>query len=174
MQSLALLALGFSGVAPLGFGATAPTGGMTASNHFDAPLVRSPSVERQAPASPGIFIPIHKPSHFPFVTIVKDDGKDPSGGWQEAKAKLPFHIYDVPFTLITWYCPLRIGMPIRHRIRGTISPTTAATMSAAVTNNVASGMDFDLPQGVFCHKFFLGVEAAFPSMYPGLGATVAK
>ncbi|MBK9260677.1 MAG: hypothetical protein IPM54_12750 [Polyangiaceae bacterium] len=168
MQLLAVLGLGFSGFAIGGWG-----GGTPASNPFDAPLVRSPLVEPQAPAGAGIFVPIHKPTHFKFVTIVKDDGKGPAGGWQAAKANLPFQKVILPVTLITWYCPLTIGVPIRHSVRGYISPAAAAAMSAAVTNSVASRMNFDLPQGVFCHTFRKGVEAAFPAMYP-VGATVGR
>lgn len=77
--------------------------------------------------------------------------------------------------MITWYCPITIGMPIRHSVVGYISPATAASTSAAVTNSVArimaSGTDYDLPQGIFCDKFRTGVRAAFPAMYP-VGAKV--
>ena len=62
-------------------------------------------------------------------------------------------------------------MPIRHSVKGYISPATAATESAAVTNSVARNMDFDLPQGIFCRKFVTEVKAAFPIMYP-VAATV--
>jgi hypothetical protein len=150
------------------------------SNSFNgdikAPVVRSLSVETRAPAAPGgIFVPIHKPSHFPFVIILKDDGTDKGGGWQEAKANLPFEKFDFP-AAITWYCTITIGMPIRHSVRGYISPATAATMSAAVTNSVAKRMaeskEFNLPQGVFCIRFRKGVETAFPATYPDLGAKV--
>lgn len=142
--------------------------------HFDTPLVSSSSDELQAPSSSGVFVPIHKPSHFPFVVIVADDGQGSAGGWQAAKANLPFQKSTFPVALITWYCPITIHVPIRHKIRGYISPAMAGSMSAAVTNSVASRLDYDLPQGIFCHEFFLGVEAAFPLMYPDLGATVAR
>jgi hypothetical protein len=166
MQLLALLALGLSGLVMGGVGTNTSMIDVSAASHFDAPFVGVPSAG-------GIFVPIHKPSHFPFGVIVPDDGQGKAGGWQAAKANLPFQKIDFP-ALITWYCPLTIGMPIRHRIRGYISPASAAAMSAAVTNSVASSMNFDLPQGVFCHKFYLGVEAAFPLMQPGLGATVSQ
>lgn len=176
MHLLAVLGLGLSGFAVGGLGAGAPisigTGGdVAASNQFDAPLVRASSVERKAPAGAGVFVPLHKAAHFPFATVVKDDGKDGAGGWQAAKANLPFQKMDFPITMITWYCPITIGMPIRHSKLGYISPATAAKMSAAVTNSVASRMDFDLPQGVFCIRFRAGVTAAFPAMY-AVGATV--
>ncbi len=139
------------------------------SAEAEAPEEQAP--ETQAPTGWGIFIPIHKPSDFPFVTIVPDDGQDSSGGWQAAKANLPFTKFNFP-AMITWYCPITIGMPIRHSIRGFISPGAAAAMSAAVTNSVASRMNFDLPQGVFCISFRQGVKTAFPAMYPDLGTKV--
>jgi hypothetical protein len=153
MSFLALVGYGFLGLT---------SGGLAGHEPIPiAPLVRSLSVEPQAPSGSGIFIPIHKPSHFPFVIIVADDGTDKAGGWQAAKANLPFQKFDAPITLITWYCPITIGMPIRHSARGYISPATAATMSANVTNSVTSRMDFDLPQGIFCDRFRAGVRAAF-------------
>jgi len=46
-------------------------------------------------------------------------------------------------------------------------------MSALVTNAVTINMDFDLPQGIFCERFRSDVRAAFPIVYPKLGATVS-
>jgi hypothetical protein len=79
-----------------------------------------------------------------------------------------------PTKYIKWYCPINIGMPIRHRTKGVISPLTAATMSATVTNAVGQGMDYELPQGIFCEKFRNGVMAAFTTMYPNLGQIVSR
>jgi hypothetical protein len=176
MDLSAFITAGFVGLASGGFGVGAPIpigAGVGAPTYGDvnASVVHSLLAEREAPAGSGIFVPIHKPSDFPFVTIVVDDGKGPAGGWQQAKARLPFTKFNAPIAMITWYCPITIGIPIRHSVRGYISPATAATMSAAVTNSVASRMDFDLPQGIFCRTFVTRVKAAFPTMYP-VGATV--
>ncbi len=175
MALYASMTLGFLGFVSGGFGAgPIPIGaGTGAQTYGDVNTVVVHG--RQAPAGPGIFVPIHIAADFYFVTVVKDDGQGPAGGWQAAKANLPFRKFSFP-TMITWYCTLTIGMPIRHSVRGYISPATAASMSAAVTNSVAgamaSGTDFDLPQGIFCGKFRKGVEAAFPAMYPNLPTTV--
>jgi hypothetical protein len=165
MQALALLALGFSGLATVDVGASAPMGGIPTSNQVGAPLVP------QVSSGPIFFIPIHKPSHFSFVTTVKDDGEGKGGGWQEAKANLPFGKV-LPYGVDMWYCPIIIGVPIRNSKMGHISPTAAATMSAKVTNSAAGNTDFNLPQGIFCIKFRKNVETAFPAMYPDLGAKV--
>lgn len=153
MHLLALLGLLFSDPA------IGPSGG-------GAPVLLSPQVS----SGPIFFVPIHKPSHFTFTTTVKDDGEGKGGGWQEAKASLPFGIIRT-WGVELWSCPITIGMPIRHSKKGYISPDTAATNSAAVTNNAASNTDFSLPQGVFCIKFRQNVETAFPNMYP-VGAKV--
>lgn len=166
MNLLALLTLGLSGLTTNVVETNSPMREVAATSHFDAPSLGAPSAG-------GIFIPIHKPSHFPFVVIVPDDGKNGAGGWQAAKANLPFTKFDFP-AVITWFCPITIGMPIRHGIRGVISPASAAVMSAAVTNSVASGMNFDLPQGIFCARFRKGVETTFPTMYPNLPITVNR
>jgi hypothetical protein len=164
-----LLSVVFLGLTPDGYRRD-----VTPTSDFSG-VVRPLNIDDQTSTRGGIFIPIHTPAHFPFVTIVPDDRNDPAGGWQAAKANLPFQKIDLPITLITWYCPITIGMPIRHSVRGKISPTEAATMSAAVTNSVAnrmaSGTDFNLPQGIFCRKFVTEVKAAFPNMYP-VAATV--
>lgn len=72
-----------------------------------------------------------------------------------------------------WYCPITIGMPIRHSKQGYISPATAATESAAVTNRAAGQTDFDLPYVTFCAEFLKNVKATFPAMYP-VGAKVGR
>lgn len=110
MQLLALLSLGLSSLTTSVVETNAPMREVSATSHFDAPSLGAPSAG-------GVFIPIHKPSHFQFVVIVPDDGKDGAGGWQAAKANLPFQKFDFP-ALITWYCTLTIQVPIRHSVRG--------------------------------------------------------
>jgi hypothetical protein len=41
-----------------------------------------------------------------------------------------------------------------------------------MTNMVMLGMDFDLPQGIFCQRFRTGVEVTFKATYPKLGSSV--
>jgi hypothetical protein len=54
-----------------------------------------------------------KPSDFPFVTTIKDDGKDVGGGYQEAKVNLKFERIVIPLAAYAWYCDFTIGMPLR-------------------------------------------------------------
>jgi len=178
MELHTLMAAGFLGLASGGFGGAGP---IPIGTRIDAPnygdvnslVVQLLPAQPQVSSGPILFIPIHFPSHFSFVTIVKDDGKDGAAGWQEAKANLPFAQTLFPIGLKTWWCPITIGMPIRHSVQGYISPATAATKSAAVTNNGASNTDFNLPYGIFCDKFRDNVKAAFPAMY-NVGARVNR
>ena len=132
-----MLKLGFLGLASSGFGSGAPITmsarvGAQTYGDINSPAVQLLPAQPQVPSASIFFIPIHKPSHFPFVTIVKDDGKGKAGGWQEAKANLPFKNIH-PWGVQTWHCTLTIGIPIRHSVQGYISPDTAATKSAEVT-----------------------------------------
>ncbi|WP_437332469.1 hypothetical protein [Sorangium sp. So ce394] len=111
------------------------------------------------------------PSDFPFVTIVKDDGRGSAGGWQQAKANLNF-THRFPGGTKEWQCALTIKMPLRTEFMGKIDPLRAANLSEEITEEVANRMDYNLPQGVFCIRFRSEVEAAFKLKYPFLGASV--
>jgi hypothetical protein len=110
------------------------------------------------------------PSSFTFVTIVADDGTSEPGGWQEAKAGLIFGSGTEGIAA----CVVRIGMPLRTKVFGRISPGTAATYSANVANETADYMyengGRDLPPGVFCESFKTGMRDRFDKQYKGLGA----
>ncbi len=107
---------------------------------------------------------------FPFVTTLQDDGTDKGGGWQEAKANLEFVNIHIPTSIISWWCPFTIGMPLRTAGMGKISATLAASLSGEITVGVARDMDFSLPQGIFCSQFVGKVDASFKSKYKPLGA----
>ncbi|WP_437645059.1 hypothetical protein [Sorangium sp. So ce362] len=111
---------------------------------------------------------------FPFVTIVKDDGKDDAGGWQEAKANLEFSKLHNLRPVRTWRCSFRIGMPLRTQRMGRIRPTRAAMLSVEIAEGVARRMDYNLPPGIFCERLILAARAAFKSKYKWLGAKVMK
>jgi hypothetical protein len=143
---------------------TPPPGGPLAADGTENPCVEMGSIVRVD----------FRPSEFPFVTIVQDDGTGPGGGWQEARANLEFGKRRVDGTRTAWYCPVTIGMPLRNEAYGKVSVSRAAGFSVDVTEEVAYKMNYNLPPGIFCENFILGVRAAFPSMYPGLGATVMK
>jgi hypothetical protein len=115
------------------------------------------------------------PSEFPFVTTVQDDGTDKGGGYQEAKANLEF--IDATASGIVrskWYCEFTIKMPLRTKGMGKISASRAANLSVEITEDVANGMDWDLPPGIFCIQYINKLEPAFKSTYPNLGAAVWK
>jgi hypothetical protein len=161
---------GGGGTIPIGTGVgatssgdfiTPPPGGPLAAEATENPCVEMGSVT---------FVSF-SPSEFPFVTIVQDDGTGPAGGWQQAKANLEF-IKKRRGGSTTWTCGLTIEMPLRAEAYGKISASRAATMSVDVTEDVAYGMDYNLPLGMFCDRFRTGVKAAFKSMYPQLGERV--
>lgn len=180
MIAQALIGLGLLGIMPSDYGYDEPNRNRILANvqNIRSLIPANGYLQHTGPqerTTKRVNIPIFVPNDFPFVTLIPDDGTGPAGGWQVAKVSLNFYRIDIVLPgVIRWKCPITIGMPIRHWSKGYISPSSAASKSALVANAVTIAMDFDLPQGVFCHKFFLGVEAAFPTIFPGLGATVAK
>lgn len=166
--------VGGGGTFPTGAGVGATTGGDFIIPPQGGPLAaegtENPCV---APAIPIITIPVASPSDFLFVTTVQDDGTGPAGGWQVAKANLPFYnVHNI--NVSRWYCPFNIEMPLRTEVMGKIPATLAATISADVANSVAKGMDYTLPQGIFCFDYVENLKPAFKSKYPNLGAKVTK
>ena len=117
----------------------------------------------------------YSPEDFPFVTVVKDDGKGMAGGWQEAKAKLDF-AQGNSTEHREWQCTLTIGMPLRTAVAGPIPPKHAAELSARLAADAARGMDpaWEVPPSFFCRDFVKAVERQFKSGYPLLGATVTR
>lgn len=114
------------------------------------------------------------PSEFSFVTTVRDDGKGPAGGWQEAKAKLTFIAVTFPPRRWPrrWQCPITVGMPLRAEHMGVITPAFAAKISAEVANKSKDFVDWQLPSGIFCQKFVEEVRGLVRFRYPKLGARV--
>ncbi len=112
------------------------------------------------------------PSAFVFVTIVADDGEGLAGGWQQSIATLRF----VPEDGASWTCTETVGMPLRAEAFGKISPTDAATLTAAFANQAWRKVrkeSQDLPSGIFCSTFTAEMVALFKApMYKPLGARV--
>ena len=131
----------------------------------------APACASKCPAPGGGTFVNFKPSEFPFKTIVKDDGQGKAGGWQVAQAKLEFTEIVLPWTVVTWVCPITIRMPIRTELMGKISASQAANYSVEITEDVARKMDYSLPQGIFCSQFADRVDKTFKSTYPLLGAS---
>ncbi|KYF73241.1 hypothetical protein BE17_31955 [Sorangium cellulosum] len=123
--------------------------------------------------APWVYVDVD-PLDFPFVTIVNDDGRGKGGGWQESKAHLNFRKLTIPHTVKDWYCDFTIGMPLRTELMGRIDANRAASLSEEIAEEVANRMDYDLPQGIFCHKFVEELKVTFKSRYPGLGGTAMR
>lgn len=66
----------------------------------------------KCPAPGGGLYVKFSPSDFPFVTTVKDDGEGDAGGWQVAKVNLQFLAPVIPWSVVTWWCPFYIEMPL--------------------------------------------------------------
>ncbi|MDC3954062.1 hypothetical protein [Polyangium jinanense] len=166
---------GFDDEQPIPIGAGV---GATSSGDFGTPPAAEPldyGGEPNPCMAPEVdfTIPIAKPSDFPFVTIIPDDGTDTGGGEQMAEASLPFtRIHNL--SVRRWYCSLTIRMPLRTELMGKISASQAAILSAEVTNIASKRMDFTLPEGIFCDEFPMAVLAAFKEKYKYLGARVTK
>ncbi len=128
----------------------------------------------KCPAPGGGLYVKFSPSDFPFVTTVKDDGEGDAGGWQVAKVNLQFTHAVIPWSVVTWWCPFYIEMPLRTEFMGKVSPSRAADLSVEITEGVARGMDYSLKQWDFCDQFILQIRASFKSKYPKLGAKVER
>jgi len=90
MSVLAMLSLGFLGMVSTGFDGSGQIPIGDASSFGAAGIYAFPLKPRASSAPAGITFPNFKPSEFPFVTTVPDDGTDKGGGWQVAKVKLEF------------------------------------------------------------------------------------
>jgi len=115
---------------------------------------------------------------FKFITIVADDGDGPAGGWQEASANLRIIRLNYGIFPEIWYCPVRVGMPLRTQVNGPILPDYAATITAQVANKVAREMkknNSDLPQGIYCITMKSEMAALFASpQYKSFGAKMMQ
>lgn len=138
----------------------------------DAPEADAPTQE----AREQLPIVSYDPKDFPFVTIIRDDGRGDGGGWQEAKANLSFWQEVYPHLPRHWRCSLIVGMPIRTVAAGTVPPSHAAKLSVQIAEDTARAMeaDYDLPPGIFCAKFVSNMDLLFKSRYQRLGAAVRR
>ncbi len=130
--------------------------------------------EPTAEAQEALPIVSYNAADFPFVTVVEDNGRGKAGGWQAASASLDFKEWVLPYPPRTWTCSLTIGMPLRAEYMGRITPVHAAAMSVEIATEVARGMDFKLPPGIFCEYFVNEMGVAFRARYPLLGSRVTK
>jgi hypothetical protein len=114
------------------------------------------------------------PDAFHFVTVLPDDGKGSAGGWQSSPAVLSFRRW-TGLLPEAWTCPqFTIGMPVRTQM-GVISPSYAASVSAAVANLAMDRImhppnNIDPPQGVACNQLKPTMQQIFDTVYGPLGA----
>lgn len=115
---------------------------------------------------------------FPFVVVVQEDGEDQAGGWQKAVASLHFVHLHWGIPTHHWQCPLAVGMPLRSRKEGHISPSRAALLSAEIATDVANALlpsqDWEGETAVFCIKLEQEMQQLFRGRYPGVGARVTR
>jgi hypothetical protein len=114
---------------------------------------------------------------FPFVVVVKDDGKDDGGGWQAADKTFHFVERDWFFPVYFWRCRIRIGMPLRCQAWRTVTPSRAALYSARVANAVVdplldSRSAWRNQGDDFCRELKDRLQATFDEDYPKLGVTI--
>jgi hypothetical protein len=113
-----------------------------------------------------------------LLTTIPDDGKQEGGGWQESNTVLHFsdwrHRWIFPKT---WSCEMIIGMPVRAKAYGPISPRRAANITAPIAT-VAS-MDVmhsrsDWIAAAYCIALRVRMEQIFVVQHPYLGARIPK
>lgn len=116
----------------------------------------------------------YKPEDFPFRTIVRDDGEGLAGGWQAARADLPFWHVVIPHWPQRWRCALTVELPLRTEKVGRISSSRAAELSVEIAEDTARAMDYDLPSTLFCTTFIANMGRLFKFRYPTIGAKVLR
>lgn len=114
---------------------------------------------------------------FPFVVVVKDDGKDDAGGWQAAEKTFHFMESSHGIPVHLWKCRIRIEMPIRSEVWGPITPSRAALYSAEVATAVVNPLLHSRPNWKnmgddFCRELKDRMKATFDEQYPKLGVKV--
>ena len=115
-------------------------------------------------------------SLFTFVTVINYDGKSLAGGWQQAVATLRF-VDARHFIPQTWTCTIEVGMPIKPKNYGVISPAVAASMSAGAATLASASVMKSRPEWIaalYCIKFKDAVELTLNTTYKDLGARVRK
>jgi hypothetical protein len=114
------------------------------------------------------------PSLFHFVPTVPDRGEGKGGGWQEAVTRLNF--IDVRHLVPkTWWCRVTVGMPLRTKMAGKISPDYAAQVTAdiaTVAAPITMRLRAEWMAADFCKRFRDTMLDQFETHYKALGARV--
>jgi hypothetical protein len=111
-----------------------------------------------------------------FKVIVKDDGQDVGGGWQEAHANVPFVTWSLPPHFFT--CPVTVSMPLRTERYGCISAERAAKITNKITDDAAdelySERDWNHQSDLYCAELIKKMGKLFHDQYLRLGARVTR
>jgi hypothetical protein len=111
-------------------------------------------------------------SMFQFSTQVEDGGHDQGGGYQTAGAKLRF-VDPRQTPTAMWACSVTLGMPLRTKKFGKISPARAAQISADVATSASHTVMHSRGAWLritFCLAFQDEMNRLFGQDYEGLGA----
>jgi hypothetical protein len=116
-------------------------------------------------------------SSYVFHQTLPDDGKDEGGGWQEGTATLEFTERTGLISSYSYSCPLKVGMPIRAKVPGRISPRFAQQIAVEVTldaaGNVKDTRSTWVDQGeAFCIQLREEMKRLFKARYPKYGVKV--
>ncbi len=118
---------------------------------------------------------LYSPSLFKFVTIVADNGVSEPGGWQEAVATIS--VVDTrqdPTVELT--CNMTVGMGLRTTLRGVISASSAASMTAVVLSQAASDTVHSRPswiRALYCPALATQMLKLFGEAYAGTGVRIS-
>jgi len=125
-------------------------------------------------AAPALAIGSFSADEFKFVVIVKEGSTRAPGGWQQATTTLRF-VDGRQDPARLWTCKVTVGMPLRTKAEGPISPEVAATRTADIATMVSTVVMHSRPswfQAEFCGVFKEQMQAAFDQVHEGLGARV--
>src|SRR5262249_13687914 len=95
------------------------------------------------------------------------------GGWQQAPVSLNYVRLIPPEG--SWTCSFTVGMPLRTKADGVITPSYAAAITAEVVSDAWSNTRKskpDAPGGIFCAAFEQEATILFGKLFPSMGIRV--
>lgn len=160
-------------------GAAGGSSGSSSSGDYGAAPPKKPQGDgsTQPPPPDCNSIGSYSSSLFKFKTTVADDGDDVGGGYQEATAPKVQFVDTRQSPPAWWMCRVWVGMPLRTEMRGKISASRAADVTADVLT-VASGLTMHSRsswiQAAFCRALQDEMNGLFKKDpdYKGFGASV--
>lgn len=167
----------------IALGCALSTSCLQESSEADATASTAPSIETSGTEPIGeaqeeAFGPRYGSKDFLFKVFLKDDGKDPGGGWQVAHHSDSFAVVSWPPSAYHWQCHFMVGMPLRTHKIARITTDRAALWSAEAANDVVFPLLDSGPwtgEGVaFCRTLNDLMEARLNAEHDGLGARVER